>query len=259
MLAGGRASRRVAYGVAVALWQLTPAAGAAAELAPRSGFDYATPGIRAMQADDSANPGMLWVAQGLALWNRTAGSAGKSCADCHGAIAGMAGISYPRRDPREPERLINLELRVERCRSEHMGAPALGYESDELLALTAAIRNQGRGRPAPIADDPAAIAAGEAYFRKPRGQLDLSCAQCHDRWAGRRLRDETVSQGQSNGFPLYRVRWNGVGSLHRRFQVCNASVGAEPDALGSQDYIALEWYLAWRGRGLPVETPAVRQ
>ena len=38
-----------------------------------------------------------------------------------------------------------------------------------------------------------------------------------------------------------------------------AAIGAEPEPLGSQTYIALEWFLAWRGLGLPIETPSVRQ
>jgi sulfur-oxidizing protein SoxA len=33
---------------------------------------------------------------------------------------------------------------------------------------------------------------------------------------------------------------------------------AEPFGAGSPEYIALELYLAWRGNGLPIETPAVR-
>jgi sulfur-oxidizing protein SoxA len=125
--------------------------------------------------------------------------------------------------------------------------------------LTAAIRHFLRGAPAPVIEDAEAIAEGEAYYRRRRGQLDLSCADCHEKFAGKRLRDETISEGHGNGFPAYRLRWRSLGSLHRRFQVCNQAVGAEPSALGARDYIALEWYLAWRGRGLKVETPAVRQ
>lgn len=240
------------------------AAGGGASLAadapapPRSGIEYATPGIRAMQEDDFANPGMLWVSLGQALWQETQGQAGKSCASCHGEIASLATAAYPRRD-RDGKSLINLEGRIERCRVERMGAAPLGYESEGLLALTAAIRHFMRGAPAPVIEDAAAIAEGEAYYRRRRGRLDLSCADCHEKAVGKRLRDETVSEGQSNGFPAYRVRWRSVGSLHRRFQVCNQAVGAETSALGAEDYIALEWYLAWRGRGLKVETPAVRQ
>jgi sulfur-oxidizing protein SoxA len=236
------------------------AAGAvdAADPPARSGLDYATPGIRAMQVDDTANPGMLWVALGRAMWNERQGEVGKSCASCHEDIAAVAAAEYPRRD-RDGKSLINLEGRIERCRVEQMLAPPLGYESEGLLALSAAIRNAARGKAAAVIEDRAAIAEGEAYYRQRRGRLDLSCADCHEKFAGKRLRDETISQGQSNGFPVYRVRWRSVGSLHRRFQVCNQAIGAESAALGGQDYVALEWYLAWRGRALPVETPAVRQ
>lgn len=231
----------------------------AADKPPRSGLDFATPGVRAMQADDFANPGMLWVQEGLALWDKAGGMGSTSCASCHGKIESMAGISYPRRDPRDPDKLMNLETRIEKCRLDNMGAPTYGYESRELVALTAAIRHQARGRPVVAVDDAEAIAAGEREFRQRRGALDLSCAQCHEASAGKKLRDETISEGQSNGFPAYRLRWQAVGSLHRRFQVCNQAVAAEPYPLGSQDYIALEWYLARRGAGLTVETPAVRQ
>lgn len=224
---------------------------------PRSGVEFITPGLKAMQADDFGNPGMLWVSAGQEQWTKVEGKAGKSCVSCHGAISSMKGIRYPRREP--DGRLINLELRIERCRTEHMQAPALGSESDALLALTAAIRNQSRGLPVSIPEDRAAIAAGEAYFRTRRGRFNLACANCHEQNVGKKLRGETISQGQTNGFPTYRVLWEKIGSVERRFQDCNESIGAEPEPLGSQTYIALEWFLAWRGRGLPIETPSVRQ
>ena len=231
----------------------------AADQPQRSGLDFATPGLRQMQEDDFANPGMLWVAEGEALWSKADGARGRSCAGCHGAIRSMAGIALPRRDKRDPRRLVNLELQIEQCRGERMAARPFGYESQALLALTTAIRHQARGLPAKVAYDADAIAAGEREYRLKRGQFDLACDQCHEQRTGKRLRDETLSQGQSNGFPAYRLRWQSVGSLHRRLQACNNAVGAEPSELGAQDYVALEWFLAWRGRDLPVETPAVRQ
>ncbi len=248
----------------VAVVALMVAAAAAAQETPRSsqvepvsGRTFITPGLRDMQADDFANPGMLWVADGEALWTKAEGAAGKSCASCHGEPASMKGIQYPKREP--DGRLVNLELRIERCRTEQMQAPALGYESHDLLALTALIRHQSRGLPVSIPEDRAAIAAGEQYFWTRRGRFNLACGQCHQQNVGHKLRDETVSQGQTNGFPTYRVRWESLGSVHRRFQACNEAVGAEPEPLGSQTYIALEWFLARRGQGLPIETPSVRQ
>src|SRR5262249_10207415 len=64
----------------------------------KSGYDLMAREIRAMQDDDTANPGMLSVLDGEALWTRKAGTAGKSCADCHGdAQSSMKGVAarYP--------------------------------------------------------------------------------------------------------------------------------------------------------------------
>jgi len=222
-----------------------------------TGSTFITPGLKEMQGDDFANPGMLWVSAGQELWNKVQGRAGKSCASCHGDIASMKGVLYPKREA--DGTLINLELRIERCRTEHMQAPALGYESDGLLALTTAIRNQSRGLQLSIPEDEEAIGAGEKYFWTRRGRFNLACGNCHQQSVGKHIRDETISQGQINGFPTYRVRWETLGSAHRRFQACNESIGAQPEPLGSQTYIALEWFLSSRGRGLTIETPSVRQ
>ena len=87
----------------------------------------------------------------------------------------------------------------------------------------------------------------------------VTCSDCHDRHAGRRLHGETISQGQTNAFPIYRFSWHGIGSAHRMFAWCNRAIRAEPLAHGSYEYLSLELYLAWRGRGLTVEVPAIRR
>ena len=43
----------------------------------RSGYSFMAPDTKAMQDDDTANPGMLWVLDGEALWKRKAGAAGQ--------------------------------------------------------------------------------------------------------------------------------------------------------------------------------------
>ena len=72
------------------------------------------------------------------------------------------------------------------------------------------------------------------------------------------IRADLLSQGHSNGFPTYRLKWQGMGSLHRRFKGCMDQVRAAPYKRGSDEFLALELYLATRGAGLSVETPAVR-
>jgi sulfur-oxidizing protein SoxA len=230
----------------------------------RSGYTYLAEETRRLQDDDFANPGLLWVEQGRELWARVDGAAGRSCASCHGeAEASMRGVRarYPRYEPSRGT-LINLEQQINLCRQERLQAAPYPYESEPLLALTAFVGFQSRGLPVEVRiDGPAEpfFETGRAFFYRRRGQLDLACAHCHEQYAGQRLRGDVVSQGQINGFPVYRLTWQTLGSTHRMFEWCNTAVRAEPYALGSDDYVNLELFLAWRGRGLPVETPAVRR
>ena len=228
----------------------------------RSGYSYLGNQTRALQDDPFANPGMLWVERGQALWSMQEGDAGKSCADCH-ADASMKGVRarYPVFDPALGKPIV-LEQRINQCRNLRMKAPPWTWESEELLAITAFVGLQSRGMPVQVEiDGPMAphFERGKAFWYRRRGQLDLACSQCHDELAGRHLYGDVVSQGQANGFPVYRMLWQAMGSLQRMFRWCNSSVRAEPYPLGADAYVDLEVYLAWRGRGLPVETPAVRR
>ena len=76
---------------------------------------------------------------------------------------------------------------------------------------------------------------------------------------GKTLLAESISQGQPDGWPAYRLEWQTLGSSHRRLRACFQGVRAEPFAAGSPEFIALELYVAWRGEGLAIETPAVRR
>ena len=230
----------------------------------RSGYTYLLPENQRLQDDEFANPGLLWVEQGGELWRHADGASGASCVTCHGEAAeSMRGVRtrYPRFDPQR-DKPINLEQQINRCREAHMQAPAYPYESAALLALTTFVSFQSRGLPMDVRiDGPAApfFEAGKVFFQLRRGQLDLACAHCHDQQAGQRLRGEVISQGQTNGFPVYRHTWQTLGSTHRMFAWCNTSVRAEPYPYGADEYVNLELFMAWRGRGLPVETPAIRR
>jgi sulfur-oxidizing protein SoxA len=229
----------------------------------RSGYQDASPETRAMQDDDAANPGFLWVQQGEALWSQRPAGATRSCADCHGAASvSMRGTAarYPVFDPRLG-RPITLEQRIEQCRVERQGAAALSPESDRLLGLTAYVGVQSRGIPMQIVTDGPAkpfFEAGRGLFTMRQGQLNLSCGQCHDRLAGQRLGGSVIPQGHPNGYPEYRLEWQGMGSLERRIRNCLLGVRAEPFGPDSADLVSLELYLGARANGLAIETPAVR-
>ncbi len=232
---------------------------AAGEIAPadrRSDSVLMRPELRAMQDDDSANPGMLAVLDGEALWN----AGDKPCASCH--PGGMRGVAarYPAIDA-ALGRPVDLEMRINLCRTRHQNAAPFPYESKELLALSAYVAHQSKGLPIAVADDAAThpfIVEGRALFTRRQGQLNLSCAQCHDDNWGKSLAGATVPQGQPTGYPIYRLEWQGMGSLQRRLRACLAGMRAEPYPYGAPEYAALELFLAFRARGLAMETPAVR-
>lgn len=236
----------------------------AADQTVRPGSFYMSKNLQALQADDIANPGMLWVSDGEVLWGQPAGAAKKSCASCHEAAEEtMKGVAarYPAVDAESGE-LFNLEKRINTCRTRHQRAEPLDYETDELLALTAYVAHQARGEPVHVQIDGVAAAyyeAGRKRFYKRVGQLNLSCAQCHEAKAGRRLRGDTISNGVGSGWPAYRLEWQSLGSLHRRLRACSLGVRARQFDYGSQEYLNLELYLAKRAEGLPVEVPGVRR
>jgi sulfur-oxidizing protein SoxA len=228
-----------------------------------SGYQDASPETRAMQDDDASNPGFLWVQQGETLWHQRVGRAGRSCEDCHGtAPVTMRGVAtrYPLLDSRIG-RPIALAQRIEQCRVERQGATPLAPDSDALLGLTAYVGLQSRGLPMQVAiDGPARpfYEAGKALFNARQGQFNLSCAQCHDDLAGQRLAGSIIPQGHPNGYPEYRLEWQGMGSLERRIRNCTTGVRAEPFVADSLELVELELYLGARSNGLAVETPAVR-
>jgi sulfur-oxidizing protein SoxA len=229
----------------------------------RSGYDLMGREIRAMQDDDAANPGMLTVLDGEALWNRGEGAGGKSCAGCHGdARVSMKGVAarYPAFDS-ALGRPVDLEQRINHCRTDHQQAAPLPVESKDLLALTAYVAHQSKGEPIAVADDPQThrfIDAGREIFERRQGQLNLSCGQCHDDNWGKRLGGATIPQAHPTGYPLYRLEWQRLGSLRRRLRNCLVGMRAEPYPDDAPEIVDLELYLARRARGLMVEAPAVR-
>ena len=111
-----------------------------------------------------------------------------------------------------------------------------------MLALAAYVGLQSRGLPMEVATDGPArpfYEAGKALFTTRQGQLNSSCAQCHDDRAGQRLGGSVIPQGHPNGYPEYRLEWQAMGSLERRIRNCMAGVRAEAFADDSLDLLEL--------------------
>ncbi|MGL4637228.1 MAG: sulfur oxidation c-type cytochrome SoxA [Beijerinckiaceae bacterium] len=229
----------------------------------RSGFDQMGADPQGMQRDDTRNPAMLWVLEGSRHWVADPGTGKPACAGCHNdAAESMKGVAarYPAFD-QSAGKPIDLAGRIQQCQSDRQGKPASPRESRALLALASYVGMQSRGaRIEASADQRLAPSAakGQQLFTTRLGQLNLSCAQCHDDNWGKSLGSSVVPQGHPNGYPLYRLEWQGVGSLQRRIRNCLTGVRAEPFAYGDPDLINLELYLRERAVGLVMEIPAVR-
>ncbi len=201
-----------------------PAAGPshAADPSLKSATSFLSSELQRRQADETANPGMLWVAEGEELWNKSDGAASKACASCHGdARTSMKGVAAR--------------------------YPAIDQESGMPLSVRA--------------DGPAApyYEKGRTLFYLRQGQINLSCAQCHDENLGRHLRSDIISSAIPAGYPVYRLEWQTLGSLHRRLRACSLGVRAIQFPYGSDEYLSLELFIAKRAEGFPLETPAIRK
>ena len=228
-----------------------------------SGWRFRNSETQALQMDDFENPAFTAVDVGEELWNTVDGAKGKSCASCHGdASDSMMGVRAQM--PKWSDSLgkpHTMETQINACRVEQMEADAWKWESQNRLSMTAYVGLQSRGMPVNVQTDGAMMSWGEKgkdlYYTRV-GQLDMACANCHEANFGKMIRADHLSQGHINGFPVYRLKWGGLGSSHRRFKGCMENIRATAYKRGSDEFIALEAYLASRGNGLSVETPSVR-
>jgi sulfur-oxidizing protein SoxA len=227
-----------------------------------SGWHFREDETRDLERDDFDNPGMVFVDRGLDMWNAEIGANGESCASCHGGPESMKGLRAvtPRVDP-ESGKLMLVEDYVNECVTERMGKEAWGMTSNEMKDMLALISLQSRGEIVNVAIDGPA----QPYWEKGReiyytryGQLEMSCANCHeDNW-GNFIRADHLSQGQVNGFPTYRLKDAGMVTAQQRFVGCVRDTRAETFKAGSDEFKALELYVASRGNGLSVEGVSVR-
>jgi len=229
-----------------------------------SGWLFREAETRDVERDTIENPGMIAVEDGETLWNTVDGTEGKSCATCHGdAAESMKGIGahFPKWDA-DSKKPINVELQINKCRTEQMGAEALPFNKNGQRELTTYIKHQSLGMPVELDLSQGEMQSwwekGKEVYYTRTGQLNLACASCHEVAMGKMIRADHLSQGQVNGFPTYRLK-SGLTSLHQRFRGCIRDTRAEQPKAFSDELMALETYVTWRGTGLSVETPSVRQ
>ena len=228
-----------------------------------SGWRFRSDETQAMQMDDFDNPGMLGAEQGAALFETVMGSEGKSCASCHDGPESLVHrschLSKMERSSGRSAHHSNASCRLHDyaygCRCPEK------YDSSMMINLEALIASVGRGQLVNVAIDGPAQSTweqGKEMYYTRYGQLELSCANCHEDKYGNMIRADHLSQGQINGFPTYRLKNAKLNGAHSRFKGCIRDTRAETFNPGSPEFVALELYVASRGNGLSVEGPSVR-
>ena len=204
------------------------------------------------------------VEQGASLWQERF-SDGKSYSDCFRNSKSGVRQNYPEFD-RQTGEVITLAKAINLCRKKH-GEKALEFGSEKILALSAFMAFESRDEPFDINipdDDARALAAyeeGKRFYYTKRGQLNLSCADCHVVSAGQYVRADRLSAslGHPTHFPVYRSKFGSMVSLHQRIAGCIRDVRAKPFELQSAEYRRLEYFLTYMSNGLEVNGPGARK
>ncbi len=228
------------------------------------GEEFIPAAVRAKQEDDFDNPAYPFVEAGEIAWSTPEGPGKKSCKGCHGSgdnnnIKHVA-VTYPKYAP-GAGKVITLEARINLCREQKMQLPPLPATSEKMIALTANLRSLSRGlSPEVQIDGPSTetFKRGAKLYHTKLGLLQLSCAECHTERFGKIYGGATLSQGHPLSYPVYITSTKQVIPLQERFRMCNRLVRAEVQQDNAPDYVALELYLNWRAKGLPITAPGVR-
>ena len=195
---------------------------------------------------------------------------GKGFADCFPDYEKGIRQNYPHFDE-SSNSVVTLEGDINKCLTDN-GEKPFKWKKGKIAYVGAYIAYMSRGNEIniKIPDSPGAIAAynrGKKHFYAKRGQLNMSCADCHYTYSGSKIRADILSPalGHPSGFPVYRNKWagssagDGMGTLHRRYGGCNKQVRAKPFKAQSDEYKALEYFHTYMSNGLEVNGPSLRK
>jgi len=231
---------------------------------PKSGNAFLSASMLAMQRDASANPVSLWLEQGRTVWGNP--SKPSSCFACHGEIEKnkQMATQFPKWSERL-KKLINLEDQILSC-SQRTDRPLKDLENADVLSLSAILHQASTGLafqmmpPAKFQKQwQDELNAGAQTFTTRIGRMNLACTHCHDQWVGKQMRADVISPGHPTGFPIFKMSWQGMGSIDRRLRACYSGVQAELPAAGSAELRQLELFLKMRSQGMTIEGPSLRR
>ncbi len=165
----------------------------------------------------------------------------------------------------QDKQVKTMEQVINECRSNN-GEQPLKWKKGDIAAISAYMAYTSRGKPMNVktpttADEIKWYERGRKHFYAKRGQLNMSCANCHQDNAGNRIRADILSPalGHVTHFPVYRAKWGSMGTLHRRYGGCNKQVRALPFKAQSDEYKALEYFESYMSNGIEVNGPGSRK
>ena len=208
-------------------------------------------------------PYELNISKGEELFNKPFAN-GKTYASCFENDGIGIRQNYPYFDTVTGE-VKTLELEINECRKAN-GEKPLKWKKGPIADISAYMAYTSRGNVINIVipDDPRALEAyerGKKHFYTKRGQMNMACADCHYFYAGNKVRADLLSPalGHLTHFPVYRSKWGGLGTTHRRYGGCNKQVRAKPFKAQSAEYRALEYFHTYMSNGLEVNGPGARK
>jgi sulfur-oxidizing protein SoxA len=222
------------------------------------------------EAFEEFPPYEIYVDKGEELFNKPFRN-GKTYASCFPNAKKGIKQNYPYFD-KGTNQVITLELAINNCRKNN-GEEPLKYKTGAIAHLGAYMAFQSRGKPVSVnvVNNKTSMdwyERGKTHFYAKRGQLNMSCADCHYHNAGNKIRADILSPalGHTTHFPVYRNKWSlvsnsgdGMGTLHRRYGGCNKQVRAKPFKAQSEEYRALEYFHTYMSNGLTMNGPGVRK
>jgi len=182
---------------------------------------------------------------------------------CFGSDVSKIRVQYPYFDDKAGK-VVTLEAAINKCRTD-AGQKALKWKKGTLAQISAFLAYNARGQKINVKiESEAARKAyedGRAIYIQPRGQLGLSCAKCHTYNAGRKARSNILSPnlGHTTHFPVFRAKWQNLGTLHRRYGGCNKNMRATPFKTQGTEYSNLEFFQAYTSNGLEINGPGYRE
>ena len=222
------------------------------------------------EAFEEFPPYEIFVDKGEDLFNKPFKN-GKTYSSCFTKAKSGIKQNYPFFSTKRGE-VVTLEMAINECRKIN-GEKPLKYKKGKIAHLSAYIAYKSRGKKGAIKiiDTPESIAwyeRGKKHFYAKRGQLNMSCADCHYYNAGNKIRADILSPalGHTSHFPVYRNKWSlksasgdGMGTIHRRYGGCNKQVRAKPFKAQSKEYRSLEYFHTFMSNGLVLNGPGVRK